>query len=222
MKEIAEKKTVTIDPRQHQILERAMMLFKQHGIRRVSLADISTGLGMSKKTFYKYYSNKEELIHKTLDHMIQSYQKKRERGLKEIKSLDAILVLFKLSQRIKRIIGRQEDAFFYDLERYYPEELEYFATRMHHYGVEGMRMNIEKGCLEGLYRPNLNAHLTGSLYTESIVNFFKNPRGNMLNYSEQEIFKSLFEGFVRSIATEKGIVLLEKHIEENRKKLLEV
>jgi AcrR family transcriptional regulator len=48
------------------IFEYAMPLFKQGGFARVTVEDITSGLGMSKKTFYKFFESKEDLVHQVV------------------------------------------------------------------------------------------------------------------------------------------------------------
>ncbi|MBK7258134.1 MAG: TetR/AcrR family transcriptional regulator [Ignavibacteriae bacterium] len=47
----------------NRIIEYAMPLFSQSGFSRVSVEEITSALGMSKKTFYKYFESKEDLVH---------------------------------------------------------------------------------------------------------------------------------------------------------------
>ena len=44
------------------ILEKSDELFNRYGIRSVSMDDIASQLGMSKKTLYQYYADKDELV----------------------------------------------------------------------------------------------------------------------------------------------------------------
>ncbi len=50
------------------IRQKADDLFMQLGTRNVSMDDIARELGMSKKTIYQYYSEKDELVNAVLDH----------------------------------------------------------------------------------------------------------------------------------------------------------
>ena len=51
------------------ILGKAEELFMQYGIRSVSMDDIANSLGMSKKTLYQYYADKDELV----DSVVESH-----------------------------------------------------------------------------------------------------------------------------------------------------
>ena len=44
------------------IREQAKQLYFKYGIRSVSMDDIAVGLGMSKKTIYQYFADKDELV----------------------------------------------------------------------------------------------------------------------------------------------------------------
>ena len=54
------------------ILKTAKTLFWKHGIRRVTIEEICREAGVSKMTFYKYFSNKTELAKTILENLIQS------------------------------------------------------------------------------------------------------------------------------------------------------
>ncbi|MBF4985337.1 helix-turn-helix transcriptional regulator, partial [Nonlabens mediterrranea] len=45
-----------------EILEKSMEMFLDLGFKSVTMDDISSEMGMSKKTLYSYFKNKEELI----------------------------------------------------------------------------------------------------------------------------------------------------------------
>jgi AcrR family transcriptional regulator len=58
------------DPAKERIIEMARSRFLEEGFARVSVDDITSALGMSKKTFYKYFDAKEDLVHCLVDRML--------------------------------------------------------------------------------------------------------------------------------------------------------
>lgn len=58
--------------KQRQLIETAKKLFYKHGIKRVTVAEICQEAGISKMTFYKYYSNKADLAKAFF---LESYEK---------------------------------------------------------------------------------------------------------------------------------------------------
>ena len=96
-------------------------LFSEYGIRNISMDDIAQNLHISKKTIYKQYANKEELVKdiylKDYYHFKASLQSLDRENIdvieKTIKLFNvAILKIFSL----KRLVQ-------FDLEKYYPELL---------------------------------------------------------------------------------------------------
>jgi AcrR family transcriptional regulator len=57
------------------IVTAARKHFMQHGYRSVTLDDLAKEVGMSKKTFYQYFSNKEALLRAVLDNKIADLER---------------------------------------------------------------------------------------------------------------------------------------------------
>src|SRR3954468_1153843 len=60
-----------MDPKER-ILVKSNELFNRYGIRSVSMDDIAAQLGMSKKTLYQYYSDKDDLVNAVFDIMLNT------------------------------------------------------------------------------------------------------------------------------------------------------
>src|SRR4051812_4431565 len=56
------------------IRQKAKELFMRYGIRSVSMDDIATQLGISKKTIYQYFTDKDELVDGVVDEDVQNMQ----------------------------------------------------------------------------------------------------------------------------------------------------
>ena len=79
-----------------QIIAGARQLFNHYGVKTVRLDDVTHQLGITKKTLYQYFDNKEDLVRQMLDaqlgeslHEAQSKDQKEDHALGEI---DAVLV----------------------------------------------------------------------------------------------------------------------------------
>src|ERR1700712_2218612 len=60
------------------ILEKSQELFAKYGIRSVSMDDIAAQLGMSKKTLYQYYDDKDELVKSVFSQILEENKKECE------------------------------------------------------------------------------------------------------------------------------------------------
>jgi len=60
------------------ILEHSMEKFKSVGFIKISMDEIASDLKMSKKTIYKYFHSKEELVEKSLETLMHSFKSEYE------------------------------------------------------------------------------------------------------------------------------------------------
>ena len=98
--------------KQREIVSTATHLFKRFGVKRVSVEEICREAGVSKATFYKYFSNKVELVKYIFSWMSAVSHRKTD----EIQALDV-----PFSQKVRMLIDyqlehtrRTSDAFIKD------------------------------------------------------------------------------------------------------------
>ena len=59
----------------NKILVKSLELFEAYGIKQVTMDDISETLGISKKTLYKHFAGKEELVNKVIQFLFELHFK---------------------------------------------------------------------------------------------------------------------------------------------------
>ena len=85
--------------KREQIIETAKNLFMRHGIKRVSVAEICNKAGASKMTFYKYFSNKIELVEHIWRNLLEEgFNKLDEIDAMDIPLPEKIQLMFKWKQ----------------------------------------------------------------------------------------------------------------------------
>src|SRR5260221_3490365 len=105
-----------MEPKQR-ILEKAHELFMQYGIRSVSMDDISNNLGMSKKTLYQYFSDKDELVEAVVDGHIGGMQTDCLGCRKDAR--DAVHEVFIVMERIIEQLGNMNPIVLHDLSKFH-------------------------------------------------------------------------------------------------------
>jgi AcrR family transcriptional regulator len=81
---MASKSNQTNSKKHGQIVETAERLFTRHGIKRITVEEICQKADVSKMTFYKYFSNKTELV----EHIWNKWIEEGFEKLDEINALD--------------------------------------------------------------------------------------------------------------------------------------
>lgn len=66
------------NPKKQKILQTGKELFWKFGFKRVTIEELCKEAGISKMTYYKYFSNKMDLVKTLLDEVLQTSMKKYE------------------------------------------------------------------------------------------------------------------------------------------------
>jgi AcrR family transcriptional regulator len=205
-----------MDPKER-ILIKAEELFMQYGIRSVSMDDIANNLGMSKKTLYQYYADKDELVDAVIDGHIREIQ--TECLDYRRKANDAIHEIFLTMEHIMEELGNMNPMLLYDLEKFHYRSYQRFKDYKDKFLAQIIRQNIEWGIKDELYRPEINIDVMCKFRLESImipfnVSVFPPGKYNLAALSEK-----IIEHFVYGLATIKGHKLIQKYNEQRQKKL---
>lgn len=195
------------------ILQKSGEIFLKFGFKSVTMDDIVNELGISKKTIYKYFSNKEELVDEALSH-IQNHIHNSVLCICN-KGHNAIEENFEIKNTFKDLFKNTDDSPMYQLQKYYPKTYNKLMADEFCMFKECILKNIEKGINEGLYQKNLEPELITKFYFSLVMGVHDT---NLHKYNKNTInnleLKAL-EYHTRAIATSKGIKVLEQQLEQN-------
>ncbi len=182
----------------------------KHGVKAVTMDDVASNLGMSKRTIYENVGDKLQLLRACL--LAHSCSKQHEmdkmQQMTTVEMLHATLkgagFNFKDHQR--------EFRFFEEIKKYYPElhrEIISAAVRL---AVEQLRLRIEQGKSEGIFLPKTNAEIAAYILVEQMEVFAQTER--YTSFTEMvELMGHAMVIFFRGISTIKGIAEIDAMIE---------
>ncbi|MEI9945716.1 MAG: TetR/AcrR family transcriptional regulator [Chitinophagaceae bacterium] len=205
---------LSMEPRER-IMVKAEELFMQYGIRSVSMDDIATNLGMSKKTVYQYYADKDELVEAVVDSHINGIEGDCVNCKKDAK--DAVHEIFLMMEHIMEEFNNMNPMLLYDLEKFHFKAYQRFREHKDKFLAQIIRQNIEWGVKDELYRPESNVDVLCKFRLESMmipfnVSVFPPGKYNLAATSEV-----IIEHFVYGLATIKGHKLIQKYNEQRKK-----
>jgi TetR/AcrR family transcriptional regulator, cholesterol catabolism regulator len=206
---------ISILPRPQQIIESATKLFMQYGIKSVNMDDMARHLGMSKKTIYLHFKDKEDLVKKA----VRSFCKLEDVQIEEIcsRKLNAIDEMLEISKWVMSVLTNIHPSVMYDLEKYYPEVAASLKASRHKIVYDSMHSNVLSGQKQGLYRKDVNADIVVKLYIARMDSVFDQRLFPMSNYKVLDIYLENFRYHIRGIASEKGMQYLEQHMKKTKK-----
>ena len=190
-------------------------LFMQYGIRSVSMDDIANNLGMSKKTLYQYFADKDELVEAVVDRHINMVEGDCINCQRQ--ATDAIHEIFLTMKHIMEEFKNMNPMLLYDLEKFHFKAYQRFKDYKDKFLLEVIQKNIEWGIKDGLYRPDLNIDVLSKYRIESIMipfNVAVFPPGKYNLAMTSEI---MIDNFTYGLASIKGHKLIQKYYEQHKK-----
>ena len=189
------------------VLSRAAELYLQIGIRNVTMDFLAADLGMSKRTIYEFFGQKDALVIETLHFMIRM---ENEETIRLIESAENVVeALYLIIKRKKELRGTHPVVFLEDVKRYIPQLLE--SLFLHE---DDLRKNspsyllLERGIKEGIFRKSLDLKLVDSFLQELITVVHTSQRILLLKAEGHQLLENIFIPYFRGICTQKGINLM--------------
>ena len=195
------------DDVKQQIIKTAGEMFFRLGIRSVSIDDICHELGMSKKTFYVYFTSKDELVAQLLHSNIVYISDKMEELL-QMKDFRKLVARFIKRQEAEKNDVRRVPQLVYDLKKYYPRQFVDFRHECIESQKEYIRAYLKQGQQEGLVRANLDVELTATLFAKihnDVIRDMEEIEAH--GYNMHQLGYTAMDIFVRGVLSEEGLKL---------------
>lgn len=194
------------------IIETANGLFHKHGIKVVKMDDIASSLGISKRTLYKHFDNKEDLLYEGIryDHA-RSMEHAKEIIRSANSTMEVLLSLYYFHlMQIKEI----NKNYFRELAKY-PKVIEERGNnaRKNEYKI---RAWLESGIKEGIFREDTNFDVLLYIVKDSIK--FITTTTLFDQYSIEEMSNTFILAYLRGISTPKGLQIIEEYKENQKTK----
>ena len=144
----------------------------RYGIRSVSMDEIANHLGMSKKTIYQFYADKDALVDDVIDIEINLNQ--TECLAHRQRSENAIHEIFISVDMVEEMLTKMNPAVIYDLEKYHPRAFRKFTEHKNKFLYTLIRENLDWGKKEELYREEIQSDIIARFRLVSVFIVF-NP-----------------------------------------------
>lgn len=155
-----------MERKQQKILDTTSSLFSKEGIKKTSVDLISSHCGISKKTFYQYYSDKEAVIKEIVKNSLHEIEKYII-TLSNI-SPNAVSELINFFKFLQNNISVFTPVFINDLLKFYPAVNDFILEFRAKIFLPFFIQNVQRGILENCYRNSVDGRLTGELYFKQI------------------------------------------------------
>jgi AcrR family transcriptional regulator len=197
------------DQIKEKIISESIGLFMQYGMKSVTMDDIARHMGISKKTIYQHFKDKEEIILSATERYLESELKVME-SLQNI-SENAVEHLYKITVCIRDRMKNTNNSVLYDLKKYYSSAWEKYVMYKQEVIFRLVLGTLKEGIAEGWFRSSINPELMAYLRLAEIELSFNREYFPDDRFTLSEIHEQLFEHFTYGILSEKGLQQFESY-----------
>jgi len=190
----------------NRIITEAAGLFRIYGIKSVTMDSLANHLGMSKRTIYEIFANKDELLVGVLNWMTEKQNDLIRKVLNE--SENAIVAIFRLLEFNRDHFLNMSPAFQEDMKRFHQEVLVNKAFKCEMPDYKNNIQVIERGIKEKLFRDDINPDLVNRCLYQLAKSVLDNDSYPIEQFSRRDVIKNVFINYMKGISTFKGIELI--------------
>jgi AcrR family transcriptional regulator len=194
------------------IIQQVSQLYLKYGIKSVTMDDVARELGVSKKTLYEHFDDKEDLVKKFIRYNIENIEQKFVDATS--KKFNAIDTLIEISRMITSFLGEFNPSISYDLQKYYPGIWKMIIDYKKESVFVNVKENLQKGMNEGLYREDLIPDIIAKIYVSRIEASMDFNFKSATDITPSTLYVELLKYHVRGIASTKGINYFDKIISQ--------
>ncbi|MBP6977875.1 MAG: TetR/AcrR family transcriptional regulator [Bacteroidales bacterium] len=196
-----------MEPNQR-VIQKSIELFTQYGIRQVTMDQIAEEAGMSKRTIYELFRDKDTLVWECLETMNRNHMQEVKNILASASNVIEALYRAGLhGEKKKSVINH---LFFEDLRKVYPQFWTALKQRTQP-GTGSFSCKIlEQGVREGIFVKDMNVEIVDAFFYV-IMETFNKKELFPENISHKDLFRNIILPYFRGISTDKGKELIEKY-----------
>ncbi len=199
------------------ILRKANELYLRYGVRSVTMDDIAEQSGVSKKTIYQFFVDKDELIEAVLQAEVE--ESEQSCNADKATAVNAVDEVFKAMEQLEEMFRNMNPSLVYDLQKYHPRAYRHIEKHKSEFVYQMIRDNLHKGIAEGLYRPEINIAILSKFRVESMMVPFSPEFQSKARYNIADLESEILLHFLYGIATPKGYKLIQKYQQVRLKNL---
>ena len=196
---------------QEKVVAHVSQMIKTLGVKSVRMDDVAAGMGMSKRTLYEMFGDKEELLFQSIMHLMRS---RLHRITEQVTDCENMLEVLLKSVRLLGGNGRVDDIdkrLAANLKKFYPNVFDKVKREHTEQGVAGMQYALDKCREEGYLDPHVDVELMARLFISTSGTLLSED--NIVipdEVSREEAFGAMVVNFLRGLSTVKGVQVIDE------------
>lgn len=196
------------------IIKEARGLFFKLGIRSVTMDDIAAQVGMSKKTLYLHFADKDELVDNLIEGEVGLMQDETMACIN--KSADAIEEIFIGMEMANKHFTKMNPMVLFDLHKFHFKSFQKFMEHKNTFLIQVITDNLKRGIAESLYRTDTKIDIIAKYRLQMLMLPFDMEAYPPMEYNLMDVSNAMIENFLYGLSTEKGYKLIEQYKKERK------
>ncbi len=173
-----------------ELLQYAITKFTKFGSKHVTLDELSQELGISKKTIYSFFKNKEDLVATSIETLLNEY-KDDINGIISENENDPILSVILIYERGFEYLKYFKPSFLYGLEKYYPKAFELFNDFAEDLAKNTISALLKKAQNLGTIKSDVDVDLLVKIYFFRVDNLLFKDNNLFDLYSKNTLLRHM-------------------------------
>ncbi|WP_299884951.1 TetR/AcrR family transcriptional regulator [uncultured Lacinutrix sp.] len=196
------------------IIHKSTELFLTLGFKSVTMDDIANEMGISKKTIYKHFDNKTQLVETTALSLFELIST----GINMICDLkkNPIEEIYDIKRFVMEHLKNEKSSPQYQLQKYYPKIFLSLKQKQFDVMQDCVIENLKRGIALELYRETINVEFISRMYFSGIITIKDNDLFPLKIFSQNMLMEYYLEYHLRGICSPKGLETLASLIKNNQ------
>lgn len=191
------------------IIQSVTELFFRFGVKSITMDDVAKHLSISKKTLYKHFIDKNEMVFKCCNYDLE--KRKAEFDTISKHAEDAVQELLLMMANMERMLGSMNPSLLFDVRKYYPQAWERYVDFKENHMFSKIMDNLQRGMASGIYREDLDTKVLARLRLEEVEMGFNPELFPHVRFNVKNVQLALFDHFLHGITTPKGQKLIQRY-----------
>ena len=195
-----------------EIAHKASVLFSKFSVRSITMDEIAGSMGISKKTLYTWFTDKNELVEMVYGDPLTQLEKDCTAIIH--KASNAIHEIFLIWHSVKQTVGIMNETLLHDLQKYHHAAFERYNNFKKGTLYQLLLNNIKRGQEEQLYRAQIIPELIASFQVSITGINTKKEINQQQLWPQATINEQLILHYLYGLSTSKGVRLIDKYLKE--------
>jgi TetR/AcrR family transcriptional regulator, cholesterol catabolism regulator len=184
-------------------------LFLKAGIKSITMDDVAKHLGMSKKTIYQFFKDKNELVVALVNKKLKEDEDQMSAIMNQ--SGNVIEEMINMMKCSEEIFSRINPIVIHDLQKYHPDAWKQFQNFKSGVLVHTLEELLTKGIKQGYIRPGIDVKIIAMMRVAQVEMGFNATVFPVAEFNIWKVQQQFMEHFNYGICTLKGYKLLNEY-----------